>query len=132
MRFRDYGLPSKEKFPVCDFCDRDSFSLKTVEWVRPIGNKGVCDVCSRELIAVILKALGRSALIIALVVCSAGADRRSGYQRQRGPYRSPYVAIRPCDTSGAIWPYAWLVKITEPRRRRIGRAGQNGSFHGPQ
>lgn len=59
MNYRgSYG----EYFAVCDFCDTDSSDYK-VQWVKPIGEKGICSKCALQLTRVLdikeAKAKGR-------------------------------------------------------------------------
>lgn len=37
-----------DSFPICDFCDTDS-SGRGIKWVKPIGGKGICNNCARQL-----------------------------------------------------------------------------------
>lgn len=41
------------RHPVCDFCDTDK-TANNVAWIRPVGEKGICNNCAADLAQVLL------------------------------------------------------------------------------
>jgi len=35
--------------PICDFCESSPGRYSDVDWVEPIGNKGICSDCVKQL-----------------------------------------------------------------------------------
>jgi hypothetical protein len=33
---------------ICDFCECDR-TANHIKWIKPLGEKGICDVCARQL-----------------------------------------------------------------------------------